>query len=370
MNQTGSKLKVDAIRELLLERIESGVYPRGECLPTESELAVELAVSRGTVSKALASLVHLGIVERRPRVGTKVVERTDEPTSVKPNLNAFAFIYPGEHHPGIWQIVSGFNEAAQSAGCRTLLLSVGSDFEKEAQILNHASDFNVRAVAVYPLIVNIDQRHQIEKALLKCPCPVVLTENSLPGVNIPAVIGDAFDAAYTMTRYLVKKGCKSIGFISNDSLSINIRDRYMGYKKAMQDSGLALHQANILQVPEIKPDFDHPLDGVRRLACRWFDQLDSMPDGCLCADDFIGLGCLDVAKQRGVKVPESIKIVGIGGYLPKNEHKNSLKLTTYKLPFSEIGKTTFQIIHDLVYNQASDENIIYLKGKFASGDTA
>ncbi len=360
---------MDAIREMLLERIESGIYPQGECLPTESELAEELAVSRGTVSKALASLVHLGLVERRPRVGTKVVERTGAPVPAKHNLNAFAFIYPGEHHPGIWQIVSGFNEAAQSVGRRTLLLSVGSDFEKEAQILNHLSDFNVRAVAVYPLIVNVDQRHQIEKALLKCPCPVVLAENSLPGVNIPSVIGDAFDAAYTMTRHLVDKGCRTIGFISNDSLSINIRDRYMGYKKAMQDSGLELHQAHILQVPEIKPDFDHPLEGVRRLAGRWFDHIDALPDGCLCADDFIGLGCLDVAKQRGIKIPEAMKIAGIGGYLPATGADNSIELTTYKLPFLEIGKRTFQLVHDLAKNRHSDENIFYLKGSLHLGMT-
>ncbi len=85
MSLAHSKLKVDAIRELLLQRIETGIYAKGSLMPPEVDLAVELSVSRGTVSKALMSLVHLGLVERTPRVGTRVLD-CDVPVAEKKSI--------------------------------------------------------------------------------------------------------------------------------------------------------------------------------------------------------------------------------------------------------------------------------------------
>ncbi len=62
----------EQIAEILLERIASGLYPAESRLPSESELAEELAVSRATVRSALSTLAASGIVKRRHGVGTFV----------------------------------------------------------------------------------------------------------------------------------------------------------------------------------------------------------------------------------------------------------------------------------------------------------
>jgi GntR family transcriptional regulator len=63
------------VRNLLAQRIASGVWPPGSMLPNENDLARELGVSSGTVRKALDSLESDRLVVRRQGRGTSVVDQ-------------------------------------------------------------------------------------------------------------------------------------------------------------------------------------------------------------------------------------------------------------------------------------------------------
>lgn len=58
-------------------RIVSGEFPHGSQLPNEGELAARLHVSRGGVREAIKALAAKGLVEPRPRLGTRVLPRRD-----------------------------------------------------------------------------------------------------------------------------------------------------------------------------------------------------------------------------------------------------------------------------------------------------
>ncbi|RME46435.1 MAG: GntR family transcriptional regulator [Chloroflexi bacterium] len=62
------------ISDLLIERIHSGIYAPGTRLPSESELAEELGVSRSSIRTALARLAAEGMVIRKQGDGTYVNE--------------------------------------------------------------------------------------------------------------------------------------------------------------------------------------------------------------------------------------------------------------------------------------------------------
>lgn len=61
-----------AVQELVLDRIQSGAWPEGALIPTESALAVELGCARATVNRAMQALAETGVIERRRKVGTRV----------------------------------------------------------------------------------------------------------------------------------------------------------------------------------------------------------------------------------------------------------------------------------------------------------
>ncbi|MQA11764.1 MAG: FCD domain-containing protein [Pseudonocardiaceae bacterium] len=63
--------------EWLGRRIVSGELSDGSQLPNEAELAAQLKVSRGGVREAVKALAAKGLVEPRPRLGTRVLPRRE-----------------------------------------------------------------------------------------------------------------------------------------------------------------------------------------------------------------------------------------------------------------------------------------------------
>lgn len=61
-----------AIRDEVINRIQTRVWPQGSLLPTELELAAEFGCARATVNRALRELAEQGIVTRKRKGGTRV----------------------------------------------------------------------------------------------------------------------------------------------------------------------------------------------------------------------------------------------------------------------------------------------------------
>ena len=57
------------------QRIAAGEFPETEPLPIESDLAAQLGVSRNLLRESVKALVSKGLVEVRPRSGTRVRPR-------------------------------------------------------------------------------------------------------------------------------------------------------------------------------------------------------------------------------------------------------------------------------------------------------
>ena len=71
----GRALAYQRLREALRQLIDSGRLPPGSGLPSERELAEQLALSRVTVRRSLVGLVEDGLLVQRQGAGTFVAER-------------------------------------------------------------------------------------------------------------------------------------------------------------------------------------------------------------------------------------------------------------------------------------------------------
>ena len=70
------------VKSYILDKIKNGEYHPGDQLPTERQLAKELAISRNTVSAAYKELLLDGTLEARQGRGTFVKQRDDIDTQV------------------------------------------------------------------------------------------------------------------------------------------------------------------------------------------------------------------------------------------------------------------------------------------------
>ncbi len=69
------------LRRAIRSSIEHGAVEPGQALPSERELARQLAISRVTVRKAITGLVEDGVLTQRHGAGTFVAERIVKPLS-------------------------------------------------------------------------------------------------------------------------------------------------------------------------------------------------------------------------------------------------------------------------------------------------
>ncbi len=105
----------EEIRRSLVTKILIGSLKPGDKIPTEKQLAQEFKASRPTVNKAISSLARDGLVTRRKRAGTLVLEQsvffipiTDVVTYVKNSGNNHSFNlvskFKSDNHTGsiIW----------------------------------------------------------------------------------------------------------------------------------------------------------------------------------------------------------------------------------------------------------------------------
>ena len=352
--------KVSAIHDELRQKILNGEWREGVKLPTESELAVQFDCSTGTVNKAMALLAHEGFVERRARAGTRVLGLGGRGESSAVELDSYAFIYPSEQHEGIWRTVKGFQEAAHAASRRVLMFTTGTDYHKEAEYISRLSEFRVRGAIVYPNLLTPEDQAAVSQLLVSTRFPIILSSVNLPGLGCPVVTVDAFHAGYTMTLHLLKRGLKKIGYFSNRAGSVSMRDRYLGYRKAMEEAGLTVPSEWVFIEPAMTPDFRDPLREPSQLVHRYLDQASGV-EGVVCNTDFLAVALIKVARERGLRVPDDLKVTGIDDYILSSSA--DISLTTYRVPYEVLGQKAFEALEAHIAGKLSPAAEIQVRGE-------
>jgi len=352
--------KSDCVYDALAERIRDGTWPVDCVIPSEMELSLEFACSRSTIGKAVARLVHEGLVERKRRAGTRVVRNSPGGGRHAVELDAFAFICPSQQHEGIRRIVQGFQEAAHAVQRRVVMVTTGMNFRKEGEIIGRLDEFDVKGAVVYPVLPEPQDRLYFEKMLLRCHFPVVLV-TGLPGVECPTVLLDGFHAGLTMARHLLGRGLKRIGFLSNYAWVPSNRESYLGYRQAMEEAGLSIRPEWVLLDHGLEPNFENPLSEGRLFTRQYLQSaVAGGLEGALCGDDFTALVCLASARELGICVPGQFQVAGIADYAISAQ--SDPPLTTYRVPFEEIGRQSFQLLNGLVEGETPAQKEIQVRG--------
>jgi GntR family transcriptional regulator, arabinose operon transcriptional repressor len=348
--------KVEKAYDRFQANILKGTWPVGHVIPNESQLAVELHSSRPTISKAISRLEHEGYVERRRRVGTRVLRNAIEGNAPKVQLDAYAFIFPSKKHEGLRRILQGFQNAAYDLERRSLTLATGPDYRKEIEMLGRLSEFDVRGCVISPSIMTFEDRIHFSQILLSRKVPYVLAGLSFPGSGVPSVDMDGFHAGFTVTQHLLSLGARKIGFFASNMLAPIARDKYLGYRRAMEDAGLAVESAPDCAEMTEHADYDDPTAEPMEMARAYLKKHETL-DGVVCLYDFLALGLIKAALELGLRVPEDLKVVGVDGF------GESEGLTTYRVPYEQIGSLAVRLLDRLVNGEKLERLEFQLPGE-------
>ena len=170
--------------------------------------------------------------------------------------------------------------------------------------------------------------------------PFVLIDHQGTGNPCPAVGATNWQGGYNATEYLIKLGHKRIGFITGSMDLGAAIDRLDGYKSALRVHHISIDPQLIYEGTFFQPD---GYAGGSALM-----DLDSPPTAIFASNDVMAMGVMDAIRERGLRVPEDVSIIGFDD-IPQAALVRPA-LTTVRQPLEEMGRLATQMLIDQLKN--------------------
>ena len=168
------------------------------------------------------------------------------------------------------------------------------------------------------------------------------------------------DAAYSMTRYLIGKGRRNIGFIGGHVQNNDrAQSRLQGYLDALAEHGLPADDQRIAFA-----NFEYH-DGAR--AMNRLLEADPALDAVFAASDVLATGALQACLRRNVKVPETVAIAGMDD--AGIAQVMTPALTTISVPRQEIGRKVAEVILSMLRGEQPASTVFDMGFQLVERDT-
>jgi DNA-binding LacI/PurR family transcriptional regulator len=168
--------------------------------------------------------------------------------------------------------------------------------------------------------------------------PIILIDEETPGIS--NITTDNFMGGRIAAEHLISKGRKKIAIVSGRTKvkgGYNAEQRLKGFQHALKVKGLTLPPGYVMEVMHYSRE-----DGIEAMP----KILSMGVDAIFCAaGDNCAQGLLSVARDRSVKIPEDVAIIGFDDLLIAR--LSTPTLTTIRQPLMEIAEAAYKmaVIH-------------------------
>ncbi|MHB1538124.1 MAG: LacI family DNA-binding transcriptional regulator [Solirubrobacteraceae bacterium] len=159
---------------------------------------------------------------------------------------------------------------------------------------------------------------------------VVLVDEQLPGLEVPAVVCEQRGGACRIAQHVLEHGHRRIAILAGPVALWTAEQRLAGYRDALAAAGIDPCEAPVLTGEHL------PSSGTERAARVLAVRPEQRPTALLCGDDAIALGAIEHCRSAGLRVPEDVSIVGFGD-MPAAALLTP-RLTTVRRPAERLGR--------------------------------
>jgi LacI family transcriptional regulator len=156
---------------------------------------------------------------------------------------------------------------------------------------------------------------EIFSSLEEIGIPIVLINDSSYQDRFNSVLVDDFQGAYEGTLHLIRNGHRSIDYIQFDKVefdNVNLpncySDRYVGYRKALDENGIVFDENRKIQIKS--KDFGKTVDKLRSVF-----SAPAPPTAFFVQDDHLAACVYAGLHEIGYRVPDDVSIVAPGDVL-------------------------------------------------------
>jgi LacI family transcriptional regulator len=230
---------------------------------------------------------------------------------------------PSAHY--LNEILVGCLEQTSKIGCQ-LILERCDGLQSQKQAINRLIEQGVDGVIVPPPLCDSEPTvYQLQKSGIH----VLALASATPLNEVSAVRIDDFDAAMTMTKYLIRLGHTRIAFIKGDPQHTPTVVRYFGYCAALKTAGLDVDESLV-----VEGNFTYQ-SGVE--AAHTLLRRDNRPTAIFASNDDMASAVLGVAHGMQIEIPRDLSVCGFDDTLVATTTWPTI--TTIHQPINAMGRT-------------------------------
>lgn len=296
-----------------------------------SEIAKLAGVSKAAVSRYLNDGY---LSEEKKQAIAKVIAET----GYRPMIQAqslrtrktriIGVVLPKISSFSISTILAGIESVLEKQGFQILLADSHNDPERELESLRLFAHQRVDGVILIATVLTAAHR-----ALLRRMGPVVVLGQRLRGVN--CVYHDDYNAFYEMTKLVLAKGCRRLGYIGALPKDVAVgAERSRAWADALTAAGMA-DQAGNTVIAEFS------IASGREKARELWEKFGPL-DAVICATDSMAVGALQYLRSQGVRVPGQTLLTGQGA--SNISEATTPTITTIRYFYEESGTSAARLL--------------------------
>lgn len=273
---------------------------------TIKDIANVLNISAAAVSKALHN-------DSRISEKTKIaVRQVAQNLQYQPNHLASALRSGKSHLVGVIvprtnsnffsSVIQNIEEVLNKKGYNIIITQSNESYQKECDSIDTLLYTQVDGIIASMANETVDLG-AYEKIKSK-GVPLILFDRGENDLNVDYIGIDDYNSSHLIVEHLVKNGCKRIAHIGGYKRTRIFNNRIRGYIDALKKHNLPLDE-------ELLTESGLTIEDGRKKMLE-FLSLDTQPDAVYVAGDYAALGALQVLKEKNIRIPEDIALVGFG----------------------------------------------------------
>lgn len=237
-------------------------------------------------------------------------------------------------------IIKAIETYANDNGISVLVYDSEDDPDKERRNIRTVLEKQIGGLILSPV-----NSEMCPKELKNASIPVVLIDRQYTTHNKLFIGINNFESGYTATRYLLDKGCTTIGFIGYTETVYTIRQRSLGYRSCLMESNPDATQ-HVLHLNYNRED-------STKLIRNFIEK--SGADGVICATSDICYYLISGLQELHKSIPEDVKVITYDD----NKWLDYLKypISVITQPTGEIGIHAVETIIDMVRHPDKQKHI-------------
>lgn len=305
---------------------------------TLHDVAQAVGLSANTVSRALNDMPGVNAATRArikaeaERIG--YVPNAHARSLVLGSRKTIGLVVTNISNPFYAELISEIELHATDAGYTLMLLLSDESPDREKDAVETALRSGVDGLIAVP----VQGRSNPWSTLTKAGVPLVLVSRELPDLELDLISTDNEAGVYATTSHVLELGATDVVLIEEDLPISTIDHRISGFRRALEDHGLPYDSRRIALVPprrSARAALPWQAEDAYRVSSDLLDR-GRRPDAFVVGNDYFALGLYSSLRERGIRVPEDVSVIGFGDY-PFARYMDP-PLSTLRLPSHEVAR--------------------------------